>query len=75
VETKWSKKPFIAPLFYDIWGWIQLELGKEGESQMPITQRYERQLKEYCRLNQLSIERVKYDSQMNVRYLVKELVS
>ena len=75
VETNWSKKSFIAPLFYDIWGWIQLELGKEGESQMPTTQRYERQLKEYCGLNQLSIERVKYDSQMNVRYLVKELAS
>ena len=20
-NVKWSKKPFIAPLFYDIWGW------------------------------------------------------
>ena len=72
VETKWSKKAFIAPLFYDIWGWIQLELGKKGEQQMPRTQQYERQLKEYCKVNKFSIEDIKYDSQENVKYLVKE---
>jgi hypothetical protein len=72
VETKWSKKSFIAPLFYDIWGWIQLELGKKGEQQMPRTQQYERQLKEYCKVNKFSIEDIKYDSQENVKYLVKE---
>ena len=71
-EINWSKKPFIAPLFYHIWGWLQLELGKKGEIQMPRTQRYERQLKEYCRINNLSIVSVEYDSQENVRYLVKE---
>ena len=72
VEVKWPKKSFIAPLFYDIWGWIQLELGKKGEQQMPITQQYERQLKEYCEVNKFSIKDIRYDSQMNVRYLVKE---
>ena len=72
VEVKWSKKSFLAPLFYDIWGWIQLELGKKGEQQMPITQQYERQLKEYCEVNKFSIKDIRYDSQMNVRYLVKE---
>ena len=72
METKWSKKSFIAPLFYDIWGWIQLELGKKGEQQMPITQQYEKQLKEYCKVNKFSIEDIKYDSQENVKYLVKE---
>ena len=71
-EINWSKKSFIAPLFYHIWGWLQLELGKKGEIQMPRTQRYERQLKEYCRINNLSIVSVQYDSQENVRYLVKE---
>ena len=71
-EINWSKKPFIAPLFYYIWGWLQLELGKKGEIQMPRTQRYERQLKEYCRINGLTIVRVEYDSQENVRYFVKE---
>lgn len=72
VEAKWSKKSFIAPIFYDIWGWIQLELGKKGERQMPRTQQYERQLKEYCKVNKFSIEDIRYDSQMNVKYLVKE---
>ena len=62
-EINWSKKSFIAPLFYHIWGWLQLELGKKGEIQMPRTQRYERQLKEYCRINNLSIVSVEYDSQ------------
>ena len=71
-NVKWSKKSFIAPLFYDIWGWIQLELGKEGERQMPRTQRYERQLKQYCKIHKLEITKVEYDGQMNVRYLVKE---
>ena len=71
-NVKWSKKSFIAPLFYDIWGWIQLELGKNGEIQMPRTQRYERQLKQYCKIHNLEIVKVEYDSQMNVRYLVKE---
>lgn len=72
VETKWSKKSFIAPLFYDIWGWIQLELGKKGEQQMPRTQQYERQLTEYCKIYGLYIVNVEYDSQTNVRYLVTE---
>ena len=72
VDINWPKKSFIAPAFYDIWGWIQLELGKKGEQQMPITKQYERQLKEYCRINKLNIQSVKYDSQMNVRYLVRE---
>jgi len=72
VEVKWSKKSFIAPLFYDIWGWIQLELGKKGEQQMPRTQKYERQLTEYCKIHKFSIEDIRYDSQMNVKYLVKE---
>ena len=67
-----SKKSFIAPLFYDIWGWIQLELGKKGEQQMPRTQKYERQLTEYCKIHKFSIEDIRYDSQMNVKYLVKE---
>ena len=71
-NVKWSKKSFIASLFYDIWGWIQLELGKKGEIQMPRTQRYERQLKQYCKIHKLEIMKVEYDSQMNVRYLVKE---
>ena len=62
----------IAPLFYDIWGWIQLELGKNGECQMPRTQRYERQLEEYCRINKCIIIGKEYDSQINVRYLIKE---
>ena len=72
VEIKWSKKSFIAPLFYDIWGWIQLELGKKGELQMPRTQQYERQLTEYCKIHGLYIVNVEYDSQTNVRYLVTE---
>ena len=72
VEVKWSKKSFIAPLFYDIWGWIQLELGKKGEQQMPRTQQYERQLTEFCKIHKFSIEDIRYDSQMNVKYLVKE---
>ena len=71
-NVKWSKKSFIAPLFYDIWGWIQLELGKKGECQMPRTQRYERQLEEYCRINKCTIIGKEYDSQINVRYLIKE---
>ena len=71
-ELKWSKKHFIAPLYYDIWGWLQLELGKKGEEQMPVTKQYERQLKEYCKVNNLVIQNVEYDSQMNVRYLVKK---
>ena len=73
VDINWPKKSFIAPAFYDIWGWIQLELGKKGEEQMPRTKQYERQLIEYCRLNELSIQSIEYDSQMNVRYLVKEV--
>ena len=72
VDIKWPRKSFIAPAFYDIWGWIQLELGKKGEQQMPRTQQYERQLKEYCKVNKFSIEDIRYDSQMNVKYLVKE---
>ena len=72
VDIKWPQKTFIAPAFYDIWGWIQLELGKKGEQQMPRTQQYERQLKEYCKVNKFSIEDIRYDSQMNVKYLVKE---
>ena len=72
VDIKWPQKSFIAPAFYDIWGWIQLELGKKGEQQMPRTQQYERQLKEYCKVNKFSIEDIRYDSQMNVKYLVKE---
>ena len=72
VDIKWPQKSFIAPAFYDIWGWIQLELGKKGLQQMPRTQQYERQLKEYCKVNKFSIEDIRYDSQMNVKYLVKE---
>ncbi|MDA8753576.1 hypothetical protein N9N24_03670 [Candidatus Marinimicrobia bacterium] len=72
VDIKWPQKSFIAPEFYDIWGWIQLELGKKGLQQMPRTQQYERQLKEYCKVNKFSIEDIRYDSQMNVKYLVKE---
>ena len=71
-NVNWSKKSFVAPLFYDIWGWIQLELGKKGEYQMPRTQRYERQLKEYCRVNNCTIIGIEYDSQINVRYLIEE---
>ena len=72
VDIKWPQKSFIAPEFYDIWGWIQLELGKKGLQQMPRTQQYERQLKEYCKVIKFSIEDIRYDSQMNVKYLVKE---
>ena len=45
-DVRWSKKSFVAPIVYYIWGWLQLELGKEGEKQMPRTQRHERQLSE-----------------------------
>ena len=40
---------------------------------MPITQQYERQLKEYCKIHGLYIVNVEYDSQTNVRYLVTEV--
>ena len=53
-------------------GWIQLELKKEGEFQMPGTQSHERQLREYCRVFHLTIIKIEYDSQRNVRYLVEE---
>jgi len=69
VDT-WPKKPFLAPLYYDIWGWLQLELGKEGEQQMPITRKRERQLDECCRLYNYQVIAKEYDSQTNVRYLV-----
>ena len=39
---------------------------------MPNTQRHERQLKEYCRVHNMKIERIEYDSQENVRFLAKE---
>ena len=71
-DIHWPKSSFTAPVFYDIWGWIQLELKKEGEFQMPGTQSCERQLREYCRVFHLTIIKIEYDSQRNVRYLVKE---
>ena len=49
-----------------------MELGKKGEQQMPITLKRERQLSEYCRINNLLIKKKEYDSQLNVRYLIKE---
>ena len=30
-EIHWSKKPFIAPLFYHIWGWPNLSWVKRIE--------------------------------------------
>ena len=72
VLDRWPKKSFAAPVYYHIWGWLQLELGKKGEQQMPITLKRERQLSEYCRINNLFIKKKEYDSQLNVRYLVKE---
>ena len=68
----WPKKLFAAPVYYHIYGWLQLELGKRGEQQMPITLKRERQLNEYCRINDIVIKNKEYDSQLNVRYLVKE---
>ena len=56
----------------NIWGWLQLELGKEGEKQMPRTQRHERQLSEYSRINNYKVLNIEYDSQENVRYLIRE---
>ena len=72
VLDPWPKKSFAAPVYYHIWGWLQLELGKQGEQQMPITLKRERQLSEYCRINDLLIKKKEYDSQLNVRYLVKD---
>ena len=71
-DVRWSKKSFVAPIFYNIWGWLQLELGKEGEKQMPRTQRHERQLSEYSRINNYKVLNIEYDSQKNVRYLIRD---
>ena len=71
-DVRWSKKSFVAPIFYNIWGWLQLELGKEGEKQMPRTQRHERQLSEYSRINNYKVLNIEYDSQENVRYLIRD---
>ena len=50
-----------------------LNLGKIGRYKAFDTQRYERQLKQYCKIHKLEIMNLEYDSQMNVRYLVKDM--